>query len=160
MTNRRISLALESTLNAFVADSEYKSCSKTLGFLSYYWSYTYDANGNDMIFIDTRICCGAEAATFSSAYSAPSGFTLGTGAPFIDADEDGDIDDDDTIKAIIVFSICGLVLCLCIIAGIILFRKYQQKKKVEMETSTVMAETKNSKQNNITAISPSSTNDV
>jgi len=87
ISDSRIENALESTLEAFIADGNYAYCSQNLNFLSYYWGYQYDVNGDDMIEIDTRICCGAEAATFSSIYSPPSGYTLGIGAAFNDMDD-------------------------------------------------------------------------
>ena len=151
---------MESTLNAFIADSNYDHCSQNINFLSYYWDSEYDVDGDDMIDIDVRICCGEEGAVFSASYSPPSGYTYQYGEAFTDIDDDGDIDDDDMIKQIIVFSICGLLLCLCIIAAIFLFKRYRNKKKqtkLETETSNVITETKR-EQTNIEAISPSSTN--
>ena len=113
--------------------NEYPNCSSDQNELEYYYQFEHIGGRIDTLNVSLMVCCGDDDASFDalSSFVAPDGFDIGgQGAAFEGDDSDTDYDepfdnqrsdDDNMMKKIIVYCVCGALFILsCLMIWILL----------------------------------------
>lgn len=127
-SDRRGANCLIATLDSFEVD--YMECGDS-EFLNYYYQISHDPVAGEII-VNTVMCCGDDAV-WPEDFVAHGGYDAArSGAAFEDFEDQED--ENISVKQIIVYCACGVVMIFCCIAGIIFYKKCVKERELEVGT--------------------------